>query len=78
MKLLSAVSLKRMIMRRTKTRLASNEANKDVSKKLKQRKASSQDKTKDIRIFFKIAEKQGNDENEQVQEKVTVDTTEID
>ena len=78
MKLLSAVSLKRMIMRRTKNRLASNEANKDVSKKLKQRKASSQDKTKDIRIFFKIAEKQGNDENEQVQEKVTVDTTEID
>ena len=78
MKLLSAVSLKRMIMRRTKTRLASNEANKDVSKKLKQRKASSQDKTKDIRIFFKIAEKQGNDENEQVQEKVTVDITEID
>ena len=55
MKLLSAVSSKRMIMRRTKTRLASNEANKDVSKKLKQRKASSKDKTKDIRIFFKIA-----------------------
>ena len=46
-----------MIMRRTKTRLASNEANKDVSKKLEQRKASSKDKTKDIRIFFKIAEK---------------------
>ena len=67
-----------MIMRRTKTRLASNEANKDVSKKLEHRKASSKDKTKDIRIFFKIAEKQGNDENEQVQEKVTVDTTEID
>lgn len=78
MKLLSAVSLKRLIMRRTKTRLASNEANKDVSKKLKQRKASSKDKTKDIRIFFKIAEKKGNDENEQVQEKVTVDITEID
>ena len=78
MKLLSAVSSKRMIMRRTKTRLVSNEANKDVSKKLKQRKASSKDKTKDIRIFFKIAEKQGNDENEQVQEKVTVDITEID
>ena len=67
-----------MIMRRTKTRLASNEANKDVSKKLEQRKASSKDKTKDIRIFFKTAEKQGNDENEQVQEKVTVDITEID
>ena len=67
-----------MIMRRTKTRLASNEANKDVSKKLEQRKASSKDKTKDIRIFFKIAEKQGNDKNEQVQEKVTVDITEID
>ena len=66
-----------MIMRRTKTRLASNEANKDVSKKLEQRKASSKDKTKD-RIFFKIAEKQGNDENELVQEKVTVDITEID
>ena len=67
-----------MIMRRTKTRLASNEANKDVSKKLEQRKASSKDKTKDIRIFFKISEKQGNDDNEQVQEKVTVDITEID
>ena len=67
-----------MIMRRTKTRLASNEANKDVSKKLEQRKASSKDKMKNIRIFFKIAEKQGNDENEQVQEKVTVDITEID
>ena len=67
-----------MIMRRTKTRLASNEANKDVSKKLEQRKASSKDKTKDIRIFFKIAEKQGNDENEHVQEKVTADITEID
>ena len=78
MKLLSAVSSKRMIMRRTKTRLVSNEANKDVSKKLKQRKASSKDKTKDIRIFFKISEKQGNDDNEQVQEKVTVDITEID
>ena len=30
---------------------------KDVSKKLKQRKASSKDKTKDIRTFFKITEK---------------------
>ena len=42
---------------------------KDVSNKIGQRKASSKDKTKDIRTFFKITEKQGN---------VPVDIIEID
>ena len=46
-------------------------------KKIEQRKASSKDKTKDIRTFFKIAEKRGNGENEQVQENVPVDIIEL-
>ena len=51
---------------------------KDISKKLEQRKDLSKDKTKDIRTFFKITEKRGNGENEQVQENVPVDIIDID
>ena len=49
---------------------------KDFFKKLEQRKAWSKDKTKDIRTVFKITEKRGNGENEQVQENVPVDNIE--
>ena len=44
----------------------------DVSNRSKQRKASNKDTTKDVRNFFKIAEKPGNGGNEQVQEKMPV------
>ena len=50
---------------------------KDVSNKLEQREASSKDKTKDIRTFFKIAEKRENGENKQVQENMPVDIIDI-
>ena len=72
MKLLSAVSSKRMIG------LPMKQRKKDISEKLEQRKDLSKDKTKDIRTFFKITEKRGNDENEQVQENIPVDIIDID
>ena len=50
---------------------------KDVSNKLEQREASNKDKTKDIRTFFKIAEKRENGENKQVQENMPVDIIDI-
>ena len=50
-------------------------------KKLEQRKEWSKyttDTTKDIRTFFKIAEKRGHGKNKQVQENVPVNIIEID
>ena len=80
MKLLSAVSSKRMIMtdKKKAISLAMKQRKRDVSKKLEQRKASSKDKAKDMRTYFKIIEKPGNGENQQVQENVPIDIIEID
>ena len=47
-------------------------------KKSAYKKSSSKVTTKDIRTFFKIAEKQVNGKNEQVQENAPVDSIEVD
>lgn len=51
---------------------------KDVSKIIEQRKLLGKDKTKDIKICWKITEKRENGKYEKVQKKVPLDIIEID
>ena len=58
-----------------------NDSDKDensIGLPMKRRKIDSKGTTKDVTVFFTIAEKRGNGENEQVQENAPVDIIEID